>query len=75
MHWQSCEMSKPFDPLLLNMMVDALYCYHFSDLGVGNHVSSGLFDSNNDIKRHHSRLCTISSMRSELSPIRTLEWP
>ena len=35
-YWQSCEheMSKPFDPLLLNMMVDALCYYHFSDLGV-----------------------------------------
>ena len=43
--WQSCEMSKPFDPLLLNMMVDALCSYHFSDLGVGDHVSSGLVDS------------------------------
>ena len=21
MYWQSCEMSKPFDPLMLNMMV------------------------------------------------------
>ena len=41
-YWQSCEMSKPFDPLLLNMMVDALCSYHFSNIGVGNHVSSGL---------------------------------
>ena len=45
MHWQSCKMFKPFDPLLLNMMVDALRSYHFSDLGVGDHVSSGLVDS------------------------------
>ena len=38
-YWQSCEMSKPFDPLLLDMMVDALCSYHFSDFGVGDHVS------------------------------------
>ena len=44
-YWQSCKMSKPFDPLLLNIMMDALCSYHFSDLGVGNHVSSGLVDS------------------------------
>ena len=43
--WQSCEVSKPFDPLLLDIMMDALYFYHFSDLGVGDHVSSGLVDS------------------------------
>ena len=43
--WQSCEMSKPFDPLLLDMMMDALCSYYFSDLGVGDHVSSGLVDS------------------------------
>ena len=46
--WQSCEVSKPFDPLLLDMMMDALcsYCsYHFSDLGVGDHDSSGIVDS------------------------------
>ena len=43
--WQSCEVSKPFDPLLLNMILDALYSYHLSDLGVGDHVSSGLVDS------------------------------
>ena len=43
--WQSCEVSKLFDPLMLNMMVDALCSYHFSDLGVGNRVSSGLVDS------------------------------
>ena len=37
MYWQSsCEMSKPFDPLLLDMLVDALCSYHFSDLGVGH---------------------------------------
>ena len=44
-YWQSCEMSKPFDPLLLNMMADALCSYHFSNFGVRNHVSSGLVDS------------------------------
>ena len=43
-YWQSCEMSKLFDPLMLNMMVDALCSYHFSDFGVLNHVSS-LVDS------------------------------
>ena len=43
--WQSCEVSKPFDPLLLDMMMDALCSYHFSDLGFGDHVSSGLVDS------------------------------
>ena len=43
--WQSCEVSKPFDPLLLDMMMDALCFYYFSDLGVGDHVSSGLVDS------------------------------
>ena len=32
MDWQSCEVSKPFDPLLLDMMMDALCSYHFSDL-------------------------------------------
>ena len=42
MYWQSRKVFKPFDPLLLNMMVDALCSYHFSDLGVGSHVSSGL---------------------------------
>ena len=35
---------QPFDPLVLNMMVDALCSYHFSDVGVGNHVSSVLVD-------------------------------
>ena len=45
MYWQSCEMSKPVDPLLLNMLVDALCLYHFSDFVVGNHVSSVLVDS------------------------------
>ena len=34
--WQSCDMSKPTDPLMLNMMVDALCSYHFSDFGVVN---------------------------------------
>ena len=43
--WQSCEVSKTFDPLLLDMTLDALCSYHFSDLGVGDHVSSGLVDS------------------------------
>ena len=43
--WQSCEVSKPFDPLLLDMMMDALCSYHFSDLGVGDHASYGLVDS------------------------------
>ena len=43
--WQSCEMFKPFDPLLLDMMMDALCSYHFSDLGVWDQVSSGLVDS------------------------------
>ena len=43
--WQSCEVSKPFDPLLLYMMMDALCSYHVSDLGVGDHVFSGLVDS------------------------------
>ena len=38
-------MSQPFDPLLLDMMMDALCSYQFSDLGVGDHVSSDLFDS------------------------------
>ena len=28
-------MSKPFDPLLLNVMVDDLRSYHFSDLVLG----------------------------------------
>ena len=42
--WQSCEVSKPFDPLLLDVM-DTLCSYHFSDLGVGDHASSGLDDS------------------------------
>ena len=32
--WQSCEVSKPFDPLLWDMMMDAHCSYHFSDLGV-----------------------------------------
>ena len=27
------------------MVIDALCSYHFSDLGVGDHVSSGLVDS------------------------------
>ena len=27
------------------MMIDALCSYHFSDLGVGDHISSGLVDS------------------------------
>ena len=45
MYWQSCEMSNPFDPLLLNMMMDAHCSYHFSNFGVGNHASSGLVDS------------------------------
>ena len=44
-YWQSCEMSKPFNPLLLNMMVYALCSYHVSDFGVGNYVSSGLVHS------------------------------
>ena len=43
--WQSCEMSKPFDPLLLDMMMDALCSYHFTDIGVWDHVSSGLVGS------------------------------
>ena len=43
--WQSCEVPKPFDPLLLDMMMNALCSYHFSDLGVGDYVSSGLVDS------------------------------
>ena len=43
--WQSCEVSRPFDPLLLVMMMDALCSYHFSDPGVGDHVSSGFVDS------------------------------
>ena len=34
-----------FDPLLLDIMMDAVCSYHFSDLGVGDHVSSGLVDS------------------------------
>ena len=33
--WQSCEVSKPFDPLLLDMMVDALCSYHFFNLVFG----------------------------------------
>ena len=45
MCWQSCGVSKPFDSLLLNMMVDALCSYHFSNFGVGDHVSSGPVDS------------------------------
>ena len=45
LNWQSCEVFKPFDPLLLDMMMDALCSYHFSDLGVGDRVSSGLVDS------------------------------
>ena len=45
MYWQSSEMSKSFDPLLLNMMVVAPCSYHFSDFGVGNHVSFGLVGS------------------------------
>ena len=45
MYWQSCVMSKPFDLLLWNMMVNALCSYHFSDFDVGNRVSSGLVDS------------------------------
>ena len=44
-YWKSGEMSKPLDPLMLNMMVVALCFYHFSDFGVANHVSSGLVDS------------------------------
>ena len=28
--WQSCEVSKPFDHLLLDMMMDAFCSYHFS---------------------------------------------
>ena len=40
MYWQSCEVSKPFDPLLLDMMMDALGSYHLSDFAVGNHVFS-----------------------------------
>ena len=43
--WQSCEVSKPFSLLLLDMMMDALCSYHFSSLGVGDQVSSGLVDS------------------------------
>ena len=43
--WQSFEVSKQFDPLLLDMMMDPLCSYHFSDLGVGDHVSCGLADS------------------------------
>ena len=34
--WQSSEMSRPFDPLMLNMTVVALCSYHFSDFGVGD---------------------------------------
>ena len=45
MYWQSCETSKPFDPLMLNMVVDALCTYYFSDFSVVYHVSSGLADS------------------------------
>ena len=45
MDWQSSEVSKPFDPLLLDVMMDALCSYRFSDLGVADHVSSGLLDS------------------------------
>ena len=45
MYWQSCEMSKPFDPLMLNMLVDDFCSYHLSDFDVLNHVSSGLVDS------------------------------
>ena len=52
-YWQSCEMSKPFDPLLLNIFVDALCSYHFSNFGVGNHVSSGLVDSSAGNMNHH----------------------
>ena len=44
MDWQSCEASKPFDHLLLDMMMGALCSYHFSDLGVEDHVHSGLVD-------------------------------
>ena len=43
-YWQSCETSKPFNPLMLNM-VDILCPFHFSDFGVVKHVSSGLVDS------------------------------
>ena len=41
-YWQSCEMSRPFDPLLFNMMVGARCSYYFSDFGVGSHVLSHL---------------------------------
>ena len=37
MDWQSCEVSKPFHPLLMDMMMDALCSYHSSDLSVGDH--------------------------------------
>ena len=33
------------DPLIMNTMVAAICSYHFSDFGVGNHVSSGHVDS------------------------------
>ena len=49
---QSCEVSKPFDPLLLDMMMDAFCSYHFSDLGVGDHVSSTDDISNKGIIVH-----------------------
>ena len=42
---QSCEVSKTFDPLLLDMMADALCSYHFSKFGCGNHVFSDHVDS------------------------------
>ena len=42
---QSCDVSKPFHPLLLDMVMGALCSYHFSDFGAGDHVSSGLVDS------------------------------
>ena len=44
-YWQLCEIPKPFNPLMLNMMVHAVCSYHFFDLGVVNNVSPGAVDS------------------------------
>ena len=64
--WQSCKVSKPFDPLLLDMMMDALCSCHFSDLGVGNHVSSGLVDCYANDLNEISRSAHILSSKARL---------
>ena len=57
-HWILCYMHaelgvglavlwgvQTINSQLLDIMIDALCSYHFSDVGVGNHVSSDLVDS------------------------------